>query len=55
MDSDGSGKLNTKEILDIISSEGLYSEDDVKALLTKCKDSDGDKAVNLEEFIEAAF
>ena len=55
MDSDGSGKLNTKEIIEVLKSEGIYNDDDITAMCTKCKDSDGDQAVNLAEFIEAAM
>lgn len=55
MDKDKSGKLNGAEVLEILKNEDLYSEDDLNALFTKCKDSDGDDSVNCAEFIEAAF
>ena len=55
MDKDKSGKLNGAEVMEILMNEDMYSQDDINALFTKCKDSDGDESVNCAEFIEAAF
>lgn len=55
MDKDGNGKLNGQEVLAIIMSEKLYNKEDLDALFTKVKDTDGDDSVNAEEFIAAAF
>lgn len=55
MDKDGNGKLNGQEVLAILMTEHLYEKDDLDALFTKCKDTDGDDAVSAEEFIAAAF
>ena len=55
MDKDKSGKLNGPELMAVLMTEDLYSQDDIKALFEKCQDKDGDGCVSCQEFIDAAF
>lgn len=55
MDKDKSGKLSGQELMAVLVAENLYNQDDVKALFGKCKDTDGDGLVSLQEFMDAAF